>query len=132
MEHGNRPTILVVDDDQDHVEGVRLVLENAGYRVISASNGDEGLRRARAEKPALIILDILMQHKDGLTAFEELRAEEELQSIPVVMLTSVSEKVGFSFTGDDMKAAYGRGPAAFMEKPFQPERLLRAIRDLIG
>ncbi|MFW6181161.1 MAG: hypothetical protein ACOC8N_05380, partial [Spirochaetota bacterium] len=64
--------------------------------------------------------------------FEELRAEEELKSIPVVMLTSVSEKVGFSFTEDDMKAAYGRGPAAFMEKPFQTERLLRTIRDLVG
>ncbi|MFW6181688.1 MAG: response regulator, partial [Spirochaetota bacterium] len=63
MEHGDRPTVLVVDDDPDHVESVRLVLENAGYRVISASNGEEGIRAARAEKPALIILDILMQHK---------------------------------------------------------------------
>lgn len=132
MEHGDRPPILVVDDDQDHVEGVRLVLENAGYRVISASSGAECLRTAQAEKPALIILDILMQDKDGLTTFEELHADDELKSIPVIMLTSVSEKVGFSFTEEDLRTAYGRGPAAFLEKPFQPSRLLQAIRELIG
>jgi CheY-like chemotaxis protein len=132
MANSERPIVLAVDDDQDHISGVQLVLENAGYRVIDASNGAEGIRRAREEKPALIILDILMQEKDGLTTFEELRADEELSDIPVVMLTSVNEKLSFIFTEDDMKAAYGKGPSAFFEKPVRPETLLQTVRDLIG
>jgi adenylate cyclase len=124
--------VLVVDDDYDAVQGVTLFLESEGFTVSSASNGAEGMEKARSIKPDLIILDVMMQEKDGLTTFGDLRSDPELKKIPVIMLTSVSEKMGFSFTSDDMGTYFGEEPDAFMTKPFDPARLLDTVNKLIA
>ena len=86
--------ILLVDDDKDFVEATKIVLESRPYEVICAYNGNEGIAKAREEKPDLIILDIIMPIKNGFNAAEELKNDPELKKIPVIMLTSFSEKVG--------------------------------------
>ncbi|MBM3183558.1 MAG: response regulator, partial [Chloroflexi bacterium] len=77
--------VLLVDDDKDFVEATKMVLESKPYEVLVAYNGDEGLEKARKEKPDLIILDIIMPVKDGFTAAEQLKNDPELKKIPVIM-----------------------------------------------
>ena len=86
--------ILLVDDDIDFVESTKIVLESKPYEVIVAREGDEALRKARQEKPDLILLDIIMPVKDGFTAAEQLKKDPQLNKIPVLMLTAFAEKGG--------------------------------------
>jgi len=125
-------TVLVIDDDADVFESLRLFLENKGYRVIGAPNGVEGMKTAKSEKPDVIILDVLMQKKDGLTTYGELRGDGALKEIPVIMLTSVHEKLGFGVSPGDMESHYGVPPEGFLEKPFDPPKLLDLIEKLTG
>ena len=123
--------ILVVDDEPDAVEFVKAVMENAGYDVVSASNGEEGLERARAEKPSLIILDVQMPEKDGFAMFDDMQKDLELQSIPVVMLTGVAEQTGIRFSAEEMGAFLGKEPNAYIEKPIDPALLQETVGKLL-
>ena len=126
----NPMRLLVIDDDPDLVSSVRAVMENAGWEVHSAPNGAEGLEKARQLLPELIILDILMPRKDGLTTYEELRGDASLSAIPIIVLTSAGEKLGFGFSSSDMAAHYGHQPEAFLQKPFEPQHLVQTARRL--
>jgi len=86
--------ILLVDDDPDFVVATRVVLESNPYEVIVAYDGDEGLKKAREERPDLIILDVIMPMKDGFMVCQQLKKDPQLSSIPVLMLTAFSEKFG--------------------------------------
>ena len=117
--------ILLVDDDVDFIESTRTVLESKPYEVIVAYEGDEGLRKAREEKPDLILLDVIMPVKDGFTAAEQLKQDPELGKIPTLMLTSYAARRsettipvsrGFSLEVDD-----------YLEKPIRPEELLSTV-----
>src|SRR5512134_3206234 len=83
--------ILVVDDEPDMVEMIKAALEGAAHQVISAHDGQEGIAKARSEKPDAIILDIMMPVKDGFAACKELKGDPSCQDIPVLILTGVSE-----------------------------------------
>lgn len=117
--------IILIDDDADFVEATKIVLESKPYEVIVAFDGEEGLRKAREEKPDLIILDIIMPVKDGFTAAEEFKKDPELGKIPIVMLTSYSEK------GVETSIAVSRGLTLeaedYIDKPINPEELLRRV-----
>ncbi len=124
--------ILVVDDEADAVEFVRAIMEEAGYEVVSASNGVEGLEKAQAEKPDLVILDVQMPEKDGFATFADMKKDPELKAIPVVMLTGVGKKVGISFSSQDMGDFLGEEPNAYVEKPVNPEILQETVQKLLG
>ena len=117
--------ILLVDDDDDFVEATKIVLESKPYEVIVAYEGNEGLRKAREEKPDLIILDIIMPAKDGFTAAEELKKDPELSKIPVVILTS------FAARGGETSIAASRGLTLeaedYIDTPVKPEELLARV-----
>lgn len=117
--------ILLIDDDADFVEATTIVLESKPYEVIVASEGEEGLRKARGEKPDLIILDIIMPVKDGFTAAEEFKKDPELGKIPIIMLTSYSER------GGETSIAASRGLTLeaedYIDKPVKPEELLQRV-----
>ena len=125
-----KPRVLVIDDDADLVSSVRMVMEGAGWQVSSAQNGAAGIERAREQAPELIILDVLMPRQDGLTTYEQLREEAALSSIPIIVLTSVSEKLGIGFSEKEFKTHYGHAPEAFFEKPFEPQKLLDTVKRL--
>jgi CheY-like chemotaxis protein len=125
-----KPKVLVIDDDADLVSSVRMVMEGAGWQVYSAENGATGIERAREEAPELIILDVLMPRQDGLTTYEQLREEASLSKIPIIVLTSVSEKLGIGFSKEEFKMHYGHAPEAFFNKPFEPQKLLDAVKRL--
>lgn len=121
-------TVLVIDDDPDDMEILSIALRKEGHTVITASDGAEGVRLAIREKPDIIITDILMPNQDGLTTFEQLQDHPDLRSIPVIVCTSAGEKLGFSFSEDDMRTYYGKKPAAFLSKPVSTTLLHEAVR----
>jgi len=120
-----RAKILLVDDDADFVESTKTVLESKPYDVIVAKNGEEGLRKAKENRPDLIILDVIMPVKDGFTAAEQLKKDPQLSRIPTLMLTAFAEKHaeasipvsrGFTLEAED-----------YIEKPVTPEELLARV-----
>ncbi len=122
-------TILIVDDDPDFVEATKLVLESKPYKVITAANGNEGLIKAKQEKPDLIILDIIMPVKDGFSAAEEFNKDPELEKIPILMLTSFSEKVGE--TNLSISQGLTLDAEDYVNKPVSPEELLKRVERLL-
>ena len=125
----SKTKILLVDDDRDFVEATKLVLESKPYEVVAAYDGDEGLAKARKEKPDLIILDIIMPVKDGFSAAEQLKKDSELKKIPVIMLTSFSEKGGESSLSVSQGLALDADD--YVDKPVSPHELLRRVERLL-
>ena len=123
MEH--RMKILIVDDDVDFVESTRTILETKPYDVVVAHEGEEGLQKAREEKPDLILLDVIMPVKDGFTAAEQLQKDPELANIPVVMLTAFSSMGGQSTI--PRSRGYTLVAKDYLEKPVTPQNLLAAV-----
>jgi len=120
-----RAKILLVDDDADFVEATRLILESQHYEVIVAANGDEGLRKAREEKPDLILLDVIMPVKDGFTAAEQLKKDPYLNKIPTLMLTGFAAKG--TETSIPVSRGYGLETEDYIDKPVSPEELLARV-----
>jgi len=122
---GKRAKILLVDDDMDFVEATKVILESKPYEVIVASDGDEGLRKAKAEKPDLILLDVIMPVKDGFTAAEQLKKDPQLRKIPTLMLTAFAAK------GVETSIPVSRGftleAEDYIDKPVSPEELLARV-----
>ena len=122
-----KPKILLIDDDIDFVESTRTVLESEPYEVIVAYEGDEGLRKAREEKPDLVLLDIIMPVKDGFTAAEQFKKYPELSQIPVLMLTSfTARRAG---TGIPVGRGFELQAEDYIEKPIRPEELLAKVEE---
>ncbi len=123
--------ILLVDDDLDFIEATKAVLESK-YQVITAYNGNDGLKKVVEERPDLIILDVIMPEKDGFTACKELKTDPRyhfFSRIPVLMLTV--------YPGDREKARLSMLEGMTMEaddyiqKPVSPEELLRRTEELL-
>ena len=120
-----RAKILLVDDDADFIETTKTVLESRPYQIIIASDGDEGLRKAREEKPDLILMDVIMPVKDGFTAAEQLKKDPQLSKIPTLMLTAFATK------GRETSIPVSRGMELetedYIDKPVSPDELLARV-----
>lgn len=122
--------VLVIDDDSDFVESVANLLEARGYAVVSASNGKEGVQKAKAERPDVILLDVMMTTKDeGFNVARELHATEALAKTPVIMVTGVRKEMNlpFGFEPDETWLPVKQ----ILEKPVKPETLLNAVADAL-
>lgn len=117
--------ILLVDDDIDFVESTKIVLESKPYEVIVAFEGNEALRKAREERPDLILLDIIMPVKDGFSAAEQLKKDPQLSKIPTLMLTSFSVRRGE--TAIPVSRGLTLDVEDYIEKPVTPEELLAIV-----
>ena len=117
--------ILLVDDDIDFVESTKTILESKPYEVIVAHEGDEALRKAREERPDLILLDIIMPVKDGFTAAEQLKKDPQLSKIPTLMLTGFSAKRGETII--PVSRGFTLEAEDYIEKPVSPKDLLARI-----
>ena len=121
--------ILLIDDDPDFVDATLTVLESVPYEVLVAYDGDEGLVKVREERPDLVLLDIIMPTQDGFHVCEKLKSDPELWSIPVIMLTSLSQHIGdtvYSVQDGMMLEADD-----FIDKPVRPKELLARIARLL-
>lgn len=123
--------IIIIDDDVDLVEAMRLTLENEGFEVIDAQEGEKGLEKTRAEKPDLIILDVMMGTQDeGFHVAYQIRANRTTADIPIIMLTAVGQETGFTFDKD--KDEDFLPVDEFLEKPINPGVLLELVRKHLG
>ena len=120
--------IIVIDDDPDIVTFLTTLLEDNGYDHITATNGQEGIDRVRAERPDLILLDITMPEKSGVRFYREVRDDPELKSTPVVMVTGVMEEFKkFISTRKQVPP-----PDGYITKPIDKDELLATIAKLLG
>ena len=113
--------ILVVDDEELLVKGIRFNLQNDGYEVITGSNGQEAIDSAKNEKPDLIVLDVMMPEKDGLSACAEIR---EFSDVPIILLTAKAEDM-------DKLMGFDHGADDYLTKPFNILELKARIRALL-
>ncbi|MCF6239416.1 MAG: response regulator, partial [Candidatus Marinimicrobia bacterium] len=111
--------VLIIDDDFDLVEAMRITLEAAGFDVIDAQDGEKGLEKIRAEAPDLVLLDVMMTSMDeGFHVAYKIRSDATIKDTPIVMLTAVGNQTGFQF--DPGKDADFLPVDAFLEKPVNP------------
>jgi CheY-like chemotaxis protein len=123
--------ILVIDDDPDFVESVVNLLEAKGYQVASAANGKDGVTKATADKPNLILLDVMMNTKDeGFNVARQLQELPEVKGTPVIMVTGVRKEMNlpFGFEPDETWLPVKQ----ILEKPVKPEVLMKAVAEAIG
>jgi CheY-like chemotaxis protein len=143
---GNMPKkILIVDDEADQRTFLSTVLEENGYASLGAKDGVEGLELLRKEKPDLVLLDLMMPKKSGISMFQELRSDPDLTHIPVVVVTGVSEVTGVDFRHfmykqplrDEKKFVETTGltkytiPDGYIEKPIDPDQLIKVIEEAL-
>ena len=124
--------ILVVDDDEDIRESLQAILEGRQYSVVTAASKDEGTEKVKAEKPDLLILDVMMSTwQDGFEMARELKKDPEFKSVPILMLTGVKEKTGIDFesTAGDSTWCPVEG---FLNKPVEPDVLLGQVEELLA
>ena len=116
--------ILVVDDEPFMHVFMAHHLRRAGYEVIAAHNGREALERAAADKPDLVVMDVMMAEMDGLAALRELKYADATKHIPVIMITTSAQ----TLTRQESEAS---GAALFLTKPFSPTQLVDEIKRLL-
>jgi two-component system cell cycle response regulator DivK len=117
--------ILVVEDTEDNRQILRDLLGMAGYDMIEANDGAEGVSQATQHKPDLILMDIQMPVMDGYEATRRIKADPELKSIPIVAVTS------YALSGDEEKAR-AAGCDAYIAKPYSPRQMLAKVRQILG
>lgn len=127
----SKKRILIVDDDKDYGDALRIVLENNGYEVNHALNIRDGQKALETKRPNLIILDVMMdRHTDGFDFCYNLKHDETCRTIPVMMVTAVTEKTGFKFSpetdGEYLEAD------AYVAKPVPVAELLSRVNKMIG
>ena len=123
--------ILIIDDDKDLQESIRLVLESNNFEAVSAYNPEEGIDKIQTEKPDLVILDVLMPNNfEGFDVARKVREDLKLMKLPIIMLTAVHnvKKVPYRFAPDEewLPVDY------FFDKPVKPDVLLLKIREVLN
>ena len=132
----NGKKILIIEDDEDIVNAMRIVLEKNGYQVSWAATGDEGLRAVKEKQPNLIILDVMMETRTkGFHVAYKLRSTDPksefapYKNVPILMVTSIHETTTTRF--DDATGSEWLPVDEFIEKPVQPEQLLSTVRRML-
>ncbi|MBL7070533.1 MAG: response regulator [Candidatus Omnitrophica bacterium] len=116
--------ILIVEDEAQLVEMIKMRLEASGYEVISAHDGQEGLDKAKKEKLDLIILDLMLPKIDGYKVCRMLKFDEKYKQIPIILFSARAQD-------EDKKMGEEVGADAYITKPFDPQVLLGKIKELL-
>jgi CheY-like chemotaxis protein len=123
--------ILIIDDDIDLVEAMRLTLESAGFEVIDAQDGKKGIEKISSNSPDLVILDVMMGTQDeGFHVAYQIKNNPETSDLPLIMLTAVGQETGFSFDKD--KDEDFLPVNEFLEKPIDPDTLIELVKKNLG
>ena len=120
---------LVIDDEPDQTTYVSTLLEDQGWQVRSANSAAEGLALAQEEVPDVVLLDVMMPERGGLSTLIALRKDEKTKAVPVVLVTGIQETLTHDFASflDRFKKHH---PDAYLEKPVDPEKLLRTLEEV--
>ena len=121
----DRRRVLVVDDEPDVLLLCRVNLEFEGYEVMEAADGVEAMSRVRERRPDVILLDVMMPRMDGWQVLTELKSDERLRDIPVVMLTAKVQD-------QDQIRGWSSGASEYITKPFSPLSLSQVLEDVLA
>ena len=130
----NKKTVLIVEDELDMRIFISTLLETSGYTAVMTRDGKEGLIKARAFLPDLIILDVMMPGEGGVQMYRQLKTDQSLKAIPVIMLSAVAQKT-FSHYLNMVNARLEKPiprPEAYIAKPPEAEELLKMTATLVG
>jgi CheY-like chemotaxis protein/DNA-binding transcriptional MerR regulator len=119
-------SILVIDDDPDHINILKTVLESNAYNVITAMRGRDGLEKATTEKPGMIILDVMIPDMDGMEICRRLKSDPVTSTIPVLVISSIPENLRSRFGVNSLPAD------GFAQKPVRPADILEEVRRFLG
>ena len=125
MSDGSNGDVLVVEDDEQINALVGAYAQIAGFGYRRALDGAEGLRAAQEQPPALIILDLMLPDTDGFEVCRQLKTNLKTASVPIVMLTALSQE-------EHRRRGFECGATGYMTKPFDPDELMNAIRSTVG
>jgi CheY-like chemotaxis protein len=125
--------VLIIDDEPDATAFSEAMLSELGdFEIVTACNGLEGLQKAEAIKPDLIILDVQMPVMNGFQVFKELKRKDDTENIPVIMLTGIASTTGLRYDAKDMGITLGSEPNAFIDKPVEPEEFHKTVSEILG
>jgi two-component system alkaline phosphatase synthesis response regulator PhoP len=125
----SKPLILITDDDPDILEGMQAILETRDYRLATARDGLECMKRIRKETPDLLILDMMMPRMDGFAVIRELRGDPEYAGLPIIILTTVIEDA--AYRRYELETGVKMEVQAYIEKPAPPDELLRQVSAIV-
>ena len=118
-------TVLLVEDNEDNLIVYRTILDHVGYRVIEARDGEEGVARAKADKPDLILMDVSLPKMDGWEATRRIKADDDTRQIPIIAVTAHA-------LDDDREKATQVGCDGYLAKPVAPRRVVEEVERFIG
>jgi DNA-binding response OmpR family regulator len=118
--------VVCIEDEPEMIDLVRLILGRKGFEVIGANGGVEGLEAVRREKPDLVLLDLMMPDMDGWEVYQQIKADEELRHIPVVVVTAKAQSI------DKVLGLHIAKVDDYITKPFGPQELLESITKILG
>lgn len=116
--------VLVCDDERSIVRLIQVNLERQGWQVVTAYDGKEGLEKIKAERPDVVVLDVMMPYMDGFEVLKTLRRDPEMQTLPVVMLTAKAQD-------KDVFEGYHYGADVYLTKPFNPMELVTFVKRIL-
>mgnify|MGYP001816528483 FL=1 len=117
--------VLLIEDEPNIIEAIRFILSRAGWRVDTHSDGKTALEAVQTRSPDLVILDVMLPNRSGYDVLNDIRADDAIREVPVLMLTARGQK-------KDRELAEKLGANKFMTKPFSNGEMLDTVRELVG
>lgn len=118
--------VVCIEDEPEMIDLVRLILGRKGFEVIGANGGVEGLEIVKTEKPDIILLDLMMPDMDGWEVYQQIKADENLREIPVVVVTAKAQSI------DKVLGLHIAKVDDYITKPFGPQELLESVEKILG
>jgi len=118
--------VVCIEDEPEMIDLVRLILGRKGFNVIGANGGIEGLETVQRERPDLVLLDLMMPDMDGWEVYQQMKADDDLRNIPVVVVTAKAQSI------DKVLGLHIAKVDDYITKPFGPQELLESVEKIIG
>jgi DNA-binding response OmpR family regulator len=118
--------VVCIEDEPEMIDLVRLILGRKGFTVIGANGGIEGLETVKRERPDLVLLDLMMPDMDGWEVYQQMKADDDLRDIPVVVVTAKAQSI------DKVLGLHIAKVDDYITKPFGPQELLESVEKIIG
>jgi len=126
MDAKNAKVILCIEDEQEMIDLIRLILVRRGFEILGANSGEEGLKKIRAEHPDLILLDLMMPDMDGWEVYQQMKADETMKNIPVIVVTARAQSI------DKVLGLHIAKVDDYIAKPFSPQELLTSVENVLA
>jgi two-component system response regulator VicR len=118
--------VVYIEDEPEMIDLVRLILNRRGYEIIGANGGREGLDLVRAQTPDLVLLDLMMPDMDGWDVYQQMKADEHTQNIPVIVVTAKAQSI------DKVLGLHIAKVDDYISKPFSPQELVDSVEKVIA